>query len=167
MKDLSTYRVSEKTHFLYCRFAKLGLRICDLPLPFKQPTCIGVLSNPVSQNGNSESATPCSKNLVHWLILQRWPLLVVDHDDHFFATKPSLHLTCIYHYPPEKSKVWVYEGKEKMSTDKARWIYGGKWAPYGSFVHHMALTALPPFSLHWLGNFLAYALTYHSALFAL
>ena len=44
-----------------------------------------------------------------------------------------------------------------MSTHKDRWIYGGKWAPYGSFVHHMALTALPPFSLHWLGNFLAYA----------
>ena len=41
---LSFYRVSQKTHFLNCRFAKPGLRVDD-----------HIPSNPVSQNGNSES----------------------------------------------------------------------------------------------------------------
>ena len=36
------YWVSQKkTHFLNCRFAKPGLRVCGLPLPVKQPTVEG------------------------------------------------------------------------------------------------------------------------------
>ena len=31
----------KKTHFLNCRFAKPGLRVCGLPLPVKQPTVEG------------------------------------------------------------------------------------------------------------------------------
>ena len=91
-----------------------------------------------------------SSNLAHDNSMKCIDLFWVSHTT--LTSSLRQNLACIYHYHLNS-----LSQRKKMSTHKARWIYGGKWAPYGSFVHHMALTALPPFSLRWLGNFLAYA----------
>ena len=53
---LSSLQGVPKTHFLNCRFAKLGLRVGGLPQRVKQPTGSEghISSNPVLQNGISE-----------------------------------------------------------------------------------------------------------------
>ena len=52
------YRVSQKTHFLNCNFAKPGLRVRGPPLPVEQATCSGRPRSlkPGLQSDNSESA---------------------------------------------------------------------------------------------------------------